>query len=47
MMATATEQHTAIETVTVTVDGKETRLPKGKNLLAALLDSGTYIPHYC
>ncbi len=35
------------ELVTVTVDGKEFKLPKGKNLLQALLDSGIYVPHYC
>jgi NADH-quinone oxidoreductase subunit G len=33
--------------VTVTVNGKEMQLPKGKNLLQALLDVGHYIPHYC
>ena len=33
--------------VTVTVDGVEMRLPKGKNLLQALLDAGVYVPHYC
>jgi NADH dehydrogenase/NADH:ubiquinone oxidoreductase subunit G len=33
--------------VTVTVDGQELQLPKGKNLLHALLDAGVYVPHYC
>jgi NADH-quinone oxidoreductase subunit G len=33
--------------VTVTVNGQEVQLPKGKNLLQALLDAGHYIPHYC
>lgn len=33
--------------VTVTVNGEEKKLPKGKNLLKALLDDGHYIPHYC
>jgi NADH-quinone oxidoreductase chain G len=33
--------------VTVTVNGKELQLPKGKNLLQALLDTGHYVPHYC
>ena len=31
--------------VTVTVNGKELQMPKGKNLLQALLDSGHYVPH--
>ena len=31
----------------VTVDGRELQLPKGKNLLQALLDAGIYVPHYC
>ena len=33
--------------VTVTVDGRVLKLPKGKNLLQALLDAGIYVPHYC
>jgi NADH-quinone oxidoreductase subunit G len=33
--------------VTVTVNGAEMQLPKGKNLLQALLDVGQYVPHYC
>ncbi len=33
--------------VTVVVNGRELQLPKGKNLLQALLDVGHYIPHYC
>lgn len=33
--------------VTVTVNGVEKHFPKGKNLLAALLDVGNYVPHYC
>ncbi len=37
----------ASELVTVTVDGVGMQLPKGKNLLQALLDVGHYIPHYC
>ena len=37
----------APELVTVTVDGSEMKLPKGKNLLQALLDAGIYVPHYC
>jgi NADH-quinone oxidoreductase subunit G len=40
-------EKTAPETVTVTVDGRETQFPKGQNLLKALLDSGIHIPHYC
>jgi NADH-quinone oxidoreductase subunit G len=33
--------------VTVTVNGTEMQLPKGKNLLQALMDTGHSIPHYC
>ncbi len=33
--------------VAVTVNGRELMLPKGKNLLQALLDVGHYVPHYC
>ncbi|MCE5230154.1 molybdopterin-dependent oxidoreductase [bacterium] len=33
--------------VTVTVNGRGLMLPKGKNLLQALLDVGHYVPHYC
>ncbi len=35
------------DNVTVTVNGAPMQLPKGKNLLQALLDVGHYIPHYC
>lgn len=35
------------EMVTVTVNGEERQLPKGKNLLHALLDGDTHVPHYC
>lgn len=35
------------ELISVFVDGQERMLPKGKNLLRALLDDGIYIPHYC
>jgi len=37
----------APEMVAVTVNGKQLMLPKGKNLLQALLDAGHYVPHYC
>lgn len=33
--------------VTVVVNGVEKKYPKGKNLLAALLDDNVYVPHYC
>ncbi|MEN6626918.1 MAG: 2Fe-2S iron-sulfur cluster-binding protein [Candidatus Sumerlaeia bacterium] len=33
--------------VAVSVNGKELMLPKGRNLLQALLDVGHYVPHYC
>ncbi len=33
--------------ITITVNGIEKKMPKGKNLLKALLDEGIYVPHYC
>jgi len=33
--------------VAVTVNGQERKFPRGKNLLAALLDDGVPVPHYC
>ena len=43
----ASPAQAAVETVTVTVNDKEQEYPDGKNLLAALLESGHYVPHYC
>lgn len=45
-METKAEKN-APEMVTVEVNGEERQFPKGKNLLKALLDSGTHVPHYC
>jgi NADH-quinone oxidoreductase subunit G len=37
----------APECVAVMVNGQELMLPKGRNLLQALLDAGHDVPHYC
>lgn len=37
----------ADETVTITVDGTEIPVRGGSLLIAALIESGTYIPHFC
>lgn len=36
-----------MELVTVTIDGKEVRVPKGTNLIVAAEAAGIEIPHYC
>jgi bidirectional [NiFe] hydrogenase diaphorase subunit len=36
-----------METVTLTIDGKEITSAKGRKLLWAALDAGIYIPHVC
>lgn len=46
-MEAKTVQPPAIELVTVTVNGKEFKFEKGKNLLAALLENNINVPHYC
>jgi NADH-quinone oxidoreductase subunit G len=33
--------------VSLTIDGKEVRVPKGTNLIEAARLAGTQIPHYC
>jgi len=35
------------EVVTITIDGREVRVPKGMNLIEAASISGVEIPHYC
>lgn len=40
-------QAATTELVTITVDGKEIRVPKGMNLIAAAAQAGVEIPHYC
>jgi NADH-quinone oxidoreductase subunit G len=43
----AADPRTAVETVTVIVDGKEHKFPKGMNLLEACLSVGVKIPFFC
>ncbi len=37
----------AVDLVTLTIDGKEVRVPKGTNLIEAALSVGIEIPYYC
>ena len=37
----------APEIVTVTIDGKQVKVPKGTNIIEAAKDLGVEIPHYC
>lgn len=41
------EQTTQLETVTLTIDGREVTVPKGTNLLEAAETLGDRVPHYC
>jgi NADH-quinone oxidoreductase subunit G len=41
------EQTTQLETVTLTIDGREVTVPRGTNLLEAAERLGDRIPHYC
>jgi NADH-quinone oxidoreductase subunit G len=36
-----------IETVTITIDGKQIKTAQGKSVIEAALESGIMIPHYC
>ncbi|RPI20091.1 MAG: hypothetical protein EHM57_08660, partial [Actinobacteria bacterium] len=37
----------APQTVTITIDGVAVEVPKGKLLIEAAQETGTYIPHFC
>jgi NADH-quinone oxidoreductase subunit G len=41
------EYHEEMDTVTLTIDGKQVTAEKGKTVLQAAIDSGIKIPYYC
>ncbi|MBI1388275.1 MAG: NADH-quinone oxidoreductase subunit NuoG [bacterium] len=38
---------TDVQTVTLTIDGKEVTVPKGTTLIEAARQGGVFVPHYC
>src|SRR5262245_16951049 len=36
-----------MDTVTLTIDGRQVTVPKGKTVLQAAIESGVQVPYYC